>query len=334
MNDTPHQPEPLISVVICTYNRANFVGRAIDSVILQSSDGLPFELIVVDNNSNDATPSVVKQKIGTLTYARYIRDPAQGLSHARNKGLSEAKGVHIAFLDDDAIAEPGWLSAIAMAFATGGERVASVGGPINPIWEAPRPSWLSDSLLGYLSLTNYALPRGAQPSNFTPIGANVAYKRVVVLEMGGFPAELGRRGKLLISNEEVFVQNRLSAFGYTAYYEPAMAVRHLVPADHLTQRWFRKRAFWQGVSEAIESKKFGASKSVLLKTFLRKLGSFIRHPGYMWCMTGREQGPAGFVTSCAALRQLGFMAGILVETERLSADLKSRYQSDVTESFG
>src|SRR5580704_18928318 len=139
-----------ISVVICTRNRISYLRSAVNSVILQASNSPLAEVIVVDNGSTDSTADFVRSLCPTFPNVKYIFEPSLGLSHARNSGLRAAQGQYIAFLDDDAVAEDGWLSQIPIAFETGGGDIACVGGKIEPIWGKPRPTWLHDDLLGYV----------------------------------------------------------------------------------------------------------------------------------------------------------------------------------------
>lgn len=92
---------PLVSVVIPTFNRAAWVGEAIDSVLMQ--DYTPIELIVVDDGSNDTTPQVVQPYVSALTY---IQRPHRGVSAARNHGVTASRGELLAFLDSDDL----WLA--------------------------------------------------------------------------------------------------------------------------------------------------------------------------------------------------------------------------------
>src|SRR5713226_9622239 len=121
---------PLISVVICTRNRAQLLERALASVADQEFARTDYEILVVDNGSTDRTQEVVKQ----FPDARYLYEGEAGLCIARNAGWREAKGRYVAFFDDDATALPGWLAAIRDGFASASPLVGIVGGPVRPIW--------------------------------------------------------------------------------------------------------------------------------------------------------------------------------------------------------
>ncbi|MGB5916428.1 MAG: glycosyltransferase family A protein, partial [Phormidesmis sp.] len=97
---------PLISAIICTHNREQYLGAAIDSLLAQTLDC--YEIIVVDNASTDATAAIAKSRVDSAannaanTKVRYIYEPTLGLSVARNRGAKEAQGEILAYLDDDA----------------------------------------------------------------------------------------------------------------------------------------------------------------------------------------------------------------------------------------
>ena len=241
---------PLVSVVICTHNRAKYLEHSIASVLEQSSD-VPFELIVVDNASTDATAAVVR-RFSEDRQLQYAYQPSLGLSRARNTGRKLARGRYIAYLDDDAIAMPGWMNAIPRAFAMA-PRVAAAGGRVNPVWEAARPGWLSDNLAMGLAVVNWSdEPRLLRDiGREWLVGANVAFDAELLDALGGFDAALGRSGQRLLSGEEIVLQRRAIECGCACVYYPEMHVRHVISASRMHKGWFRRRYFWQGVSDAV-----------------------------------------------------------------------------------
>src|SRR5258706_654344 len=124
-------PDIKISAVICTYNRAEYLGRAIESLAHQDLDSAGYEIIVVDNNSTDTTAQLVKNSIEAYPsiQIRYVLETEQGLSAARNRGAHEAAGNYIAYVDDDARAVQGWLSSLLASFLK--LQAACIGGPGN-----------------------------------------------------------------------------------------------------------------------------------------------------------------------------------------------------------
>ncbi len=142
-----------VSIIICTYNRAVDLGRVLDSFRYQNVDE-PTEIIVVDNNSDDHTGTVVAQAKDALKDSiavSYVFEPVQGLSVARNAGMDAARGEILAFLDDDAAPDPGWLQAMTRFFRAN-DQVNAIGGPVRPVFETDPPKWLTPGLHGIYSL--------------------------------------------------------------------------------------------------------------------------------------------------------------------------------------
>lgn len=233
-----------ISSIICTRNRARYLGQAIDSLAEQDLAGGDYEIIVVDNDSSDPTKHVVTERSRKIPNIRYVLEKRPGLSNARNRGINEAVAPIVAFLDDDALADRGWLTAILRAFDTEPQAV-SVGGPVEPWWEMPPPRWFPESFIG-CHYRNYG-PTGRWYNHPTehPIGCNMAFLKQRVLEVGGFNASLQNY------NDETELISRLVNAGGRLYYEPRAAVRHLVGKERLALGWQIRRHYQEGKSLAL-----------------------------------------------------------------------------------
>jgi glycosyltransferase involved in cell wall biosynthesis len=242
---------PVLSVIICTLNNAGYLRKALASLIAQTLPNVAYEVLVVDNGSMDSTRETV-QTCRDMENLRYIYDPFQGLSHARNVGWQNARGKYIVYLDDDAVASPNWLERISHRYETLLPQPASVGGKVVPIWEAERPPWLTPELERHLSVVDWmGSPRFIDEDRYYLAGTNVSYQRTVLEESGGFHTDLGRRGTLLLSNEELSMQYLLRSRGHLIWYDPEIVVHHHIKAERLNRPWFYKRFYWQGVSDAI-----------------------------------------------------------------------------------
>lgn len=240
-----------ISAIICTHNRADYLKKAIQSLADQTLPREQYEVVVVDNGSTDDTKAIV-ESFEHFENLRYIYEPTLGLSQARNTGWQNARGEHIAFLDDDAIACPEWLERIVAALETVHPRPGSVGGKVVPIWEVERPAWLPKELEAHLTIVDWAeLPTFLTEDYQFLAGTNVAYPRHILDEVGGFSTSLGRKASNLLSNEEILLKRQLKRRNQATYYDPDICVYHHIPAERLTKRWFYRRALWQGVSDAI-----------------------------------------------------------------------------------
>lgn len=206
---------------------------------------------MVDNGSRDDTASVVDAARAGLPDLVLLHEEQRGLSYARNAGLARARGEVVAYLDDDAEAAPEWITALQTRFAASDPSPACVGGPIDARWDAPRPAWLADAMLPYLTVTDWHLPVGDLPADRYIAGANMAFDRDRLRAVGGFPTALGRRGGNLLSNEELVVQWALRSRGGRCVWDPAVRVGHHIQPGRLQRGWFVRRYYWQGVSDAV-----------------------------------------------------------------------------------
>jgi glycosyltransferase involved in cell wall biosynthesis len=129
------------TVVICTHDRAGVVGRAVAHALAEARPA-DAEVVVIDNATTDETPALLAEfERRHAPLLRVVREPRLGLSTARNRGLGEAQGGVVAFLDDDAVPHPGWLAALCRPYQDG--RVACVGGRIRLHFPTPPPPWLT-----------------------------------------------------------------------------------------------------------------------------------------------------------------------------------------------
>ena len=240
----------VISVVICTFNRSAYLPRLLESLRMQKIDSRSFEILVVDNNSTDETPGVVRGLQETMRNLRYVYEPEQGLSLARNRGLREARSPLVAYVDDDAYAEPQWLASIVEAFREG-ERIVCVGGPVKLDWQGERPQWVPEKYESlYTSVDHGSEERPLTPKDYL-VGANMAFRRGWLLDRGGFPSDLGRKGACLLSGEEAVVYQSVFASGGEAFYHPGARVMHRVTTERKNRKWFMRRLFWDGATQPI-----------------------------------------------------------------------------------
>lgn len=239
-----------LSALICTRNRADYLRLALQSLVEQTIDPALFEVIVVDNGSTDHTREVI-ESFAAYPFVRYIHEPVPGLSRARNTAWQAAQGDYVAFLDDDAVAAPEWAAGYVAAFAAIQPTPGSIGGRADPIFEAPRPDWLTDRLLPQLSIVHLAEEPIALGADQWVAGCNLAFTVEALRAVGGFRESLGRVGNRLLSGEETYVRQQLDALGYRTYYHPAIVVGHHLAPARLTKRWFRRHAIGTGQTEAV-----------------------------------------------------------------------------------
>ena len=221
---------PFLTVAICTRNRADFLEKAVHSVLPQITDDT--EMLIVDNASADNTPEVASRLAGANPAVALWRENELGLSAARNAALVRARGQYVIFLDDDALAEPGWLEAYRrFLISPSAERIAVVGGAVFPDYEVAPPKWLGAGA--------HQLDLGGTPKRVSarggPWGGNSAYRRVAALQVGMFDTRLGRKGNSLAALEESDLNLRLLKAGYEIWWLPGAGIRHFVAASRLGQ---------------------------------------------------------------------------------------------------
>jgi len=242
-----------ISVLVCTYNRAARIGATIESLVTQALPGSPgWEILIVDNNSLDNTRQVLedfqRRYPGLI---RYFLEKQQGISHARNAAIRQARGEILAFIDDDETAEPGWLENLTAALHNG--EWAGAGGRVLTPPDFSPPQWLSLKSW-FVSGPLASFDRGMNPGQLDdpPFGANMAFRREVFDRCGLFRTDLGRSGKNLISNEDTEFGRRLFAAGLKLRYEPASVTYHPVEENRLRRSYFLHWWFNKGRSDIRE----------------------------------------------------------------------------------
>ncbi|HOO52557.1 MAG TPA: glycosyltransferase family 2 protein, partial [Alphaproteobacteria bacterium] len=251
----------IISVVICTFNRASYLELAIESLLHQTVSLDYYEILVVDNASTDETASLVN-KYRDHGVA-YLFEPQLGLSRARNTGWKHAKGAWVAYLDDDAIASRWWVEKILNFLSLETKNVAAIAGPIGLIWSAERPCWMCDQLQSFLGFLDHGNVTRVLCSQEAIVGANSVFNRKYLERANGFSLEFGRVGKTLLSNEEVLLREAIEKLGGNIFYVADALVWHHVQLERTKMPWFFRRFFWQGITRArIE---FGFSSSKIIK---------------------------------------------------------------------
>jgi glycosyltransferase involved in cell wall biosynthesis len=299
---------PQISAIICTYNRERYLGLAIDSLLAQ--DFGDFEILVVDNASTDGTRSVVEARQSDPRL-RYVYESNLGLSVARNTGAQAATAPILAYLDDDAIATPHWLSSLAAAYSQD-EKLAIAGGKVTLIWTngLVAPPWLSSELAGNLGAYDLGSQRlNIETAGLTPRGLNYSVRQTFLAQVGGFDTQLGRVGTNLLSNEELHMTALALQGGWRVAYLPEALVAHHVAPDRVAPSWFLKRGWWQGISECYREQLAGDAGWSQLGRGGERLGrgiykslKFVRNPAIRFENLVYSYGQIGYLSK--ALRGL------------------------------
>jgi GT2 family glycosyltransferase len=274
-----------LSIVLCTYNRAALLGRALDALVNQTLDPQRLEIIVVDNNSSDQTREAVHTRAARHPQIRYVFESRQGLPIARNAGVLAARASLIAFTDDDVEVQADWAAALLTAFHAYPD-VGYIGGKVVAAWDqAARPAWLLTGHYGPLALQD----RGDRPFSVGShdvrpclIGANFAVRRSVFERAGLFSPAFPW-------GEDREFQLRAWELGVQGMYLPDVVAVCRVPPERVTKRYQRQ---WFSNAGRVH-----ARMQLLERTDVRG------------CLVAPVPGRRVFRVPCYLLRELGREVG-------------------------
>ena len=284
----------LVSVVICSYNRAAYIGGALDSLYHQTASKEDFEVIVVDNNSSDGTDEVFIQWRAANPDGQfyYATETQQGASFARNKGAQLAKADWLCFMDDDAIATQDYIQNI-IRHIQNHPTVVGFGGKIIPKYIPSEPSWMSYYVSSLVGNFDYAPVACAFENGKYPIESNMILKKSAFDLVGGFNEAIpGVVGTLRIGGEGKELFYKIIALGEKIYYDPSICVHHVVEIKKLTPEYMYRVASGIGRGERARTKAI-SQKAYIIKMieYLFKLVAavllgikytFQLHPAKSW----------------------------------------------------
>lgn len=268
----------MISVIICTYNRAGYIYNVLQSLAQGTLGPDGYEIVMIDNNCTDNTRQEVDRFCTDYPQVtlRCFVETSQGLSHARNRGIKESKGDILVYVDDDATVNPEYLKTYADWFESHPETDAA-GGPIIPHYETgSEPKWMTyfikRLLTGYLYFGNKP---GPFPGENYPGGGNAAYRSRVFERVGLYNVELGRNGNNLGGGEEKDIFDKMKREGMQFVYLPGAILYHSIPGYKLEPDYFNRLTTGIGQSERARTLRMGN------KSYRRRLLSELKK----WCAT-------------------------------------------------
>jgi len=247
----------LISFILCTHNRAAILKEALDSLkIMRIPDDSEIELIIVDNASSDDTATVIDSfKTTTDGLAiKHLQEKRLGKSFALNKGINEAKGALLAFIDDDHIVSDSYLMSVTRAMNEyDGYHIYC--GRILPNWDGSEPQWVHDN--DKYPIRPFPIPRfdlGDTPlevnedEHFIPGSGNLAVKKEVFDRIGTFSEELGPKGHDLKGGEDIEFVRRALRSGEKVLYIPHMYQHHQVLPGSLKLPYLLRKAYLRSIA--------------------------------------------------------------------------------------
>ena len=240
-----------VSIILCTYNRAEMLAKTLQSLCeLIIPSGLKWELLVIDNNSSDTTKELCTEFSQCLPL-RYKFQPKQGKSHALNLGTAHARGDLLVFTDDDLVVDPHFITALVEA-AQRHPGATFFGGKVLPKWVTPPPVWA----IQYINQlhVNVNVDHGDHECSITDlmqpggmpffVGANLAIRRKIFTQGAKFRADIGPTGLDSTTDgnlrgEEIELEERLLAEGHKGIYVPTSVVYHIHPPHRQTEKYLR-----------------------------------------------------------------------------------------------
>jgi len=255
-----------LSVIICTYNRDQHIERALQSLVRQDFDKSDYEIIVVDNNSTDKTAEIIQHFKATHPDYNIVpaKETRQGLSYARNKGISLAKGTYISYIDDDGMAREDYVRQIKEYTQKYPDDVA-FGGKVLPKYEKEAPAWMSKYIERIISIVDL----GDQVKTLTktyPVGCNMIFKKSLFDKIGGFNTAL----KLRSDDKYIFL--KIWENDYRVLYLPQVVVWHFIDDFRTSLDYVKKVSRLNGEAERTRIETLTKNRT---KTFVFRLSDYI-----------------------------------------------------------
>jgi len=242
------------SVIVCAYTekRWDILVQAIESLVRQEPP--PDEIIIVI----DHNPALFARTQARFPEQVVIENTqTQGLSGARNTGVEASRGRYIAFLDDDAVADPRWLATLVDRCKA--PQALGAGSKIDPLWMEPAPRWFPPEFNWIIGCSYQGMPTTTTPVR-NPFGCSMCIRREVFATVGNFQIGIGRVGTIPLGCEEteLCIRARQHFTGATFVYEPSVAVHHQVTPNRTTWSYFFRRCYAEGLSKYLISQLVGA----------------------------------------------------------------------------
>jgi glycosyltransferase involved in cell wall biosynthesis len=269
---------PFLSVVICSFNREKYIADAIESLVNQTLTSDLYEILIIDNNSKDKTAKIALEwleKHKATHQILYFKETNQGLCFARNRGIQEAKGQFICYIDDDGIADPNFLE-VQYNFLKENPDVIGLGGKIIPRYVHGKPAWIDGILEGLVSKVDHGNSNFQYSGRKYPVGCNMTYRKDILEQVGMFDTSIGQVGNNLVRGDETELYDRIKKLNKPIYYLGNSRVEHVIEQDRLTREHIKKMSEGVGIGLRQASKRasvFGKFKIrlVLLVKFFAAL---------------------------------------------------------------
>ncbi|MCH9734868.1 MAG: glycosyltransferase [Actinomycetia bacterium] len=284
-----------VSAVVCAYNdaRRELLDNSIEAILAQL--GAEDQLVVVID-FNDELFDRISAQYGSR--AKVVPNANErGICGARNSGIEASNGDVVAFVDDDAQVQPGWLEGLRENYRN--PVVAGVGGNAQPVWPIERPPWFPSEFDWVVGCSHRGLPVDPTPVR-NLLGCNMSFRRTALDNVGGFNSAVGQVGTSLDRCDETELCIRLNQKSPASLLllDPGVKVRHWVSDERTRPGYFLRRCFWEGLSKQRLSAMVGSSDAlsterkytftVLPMGFARGLLESVKSPGKRLAFLGQS----------------------------------------------
>ncbi|WP_252698655.1 glucosyl-dolichyl phosphate glucuronosyltransferase [Natronosalvus vescus] len=238
-----------VSVVICTYamERYEVFSACVESALEQTYE--PLEIVIVVDGNEEVFDRVREDFGDCDEVVLHCNDANQGISYSRTKGAKIATGDVVAFIDDDAVAEPDWVAELVRVYEE--TDAIAVGGHVAPDWVTEKPDFFPAEFYWLVGCDERGMGEHMEELRNT-YGSNISFRRDVFLNVGGYDENTGRKGDRHIQAHEAPVCIRMAnKYGKGVIYNTDAVVHHKLFDYRGEFRWLVFRSFWQGYSKRI-----------------------------------------------------------------------------------
>ena len=230
-----------LTLLVCTYNRCDDLRELLETAVSQEMHGkYSYEILVVDNNSTDATRSVVESFVTQgHDNLRYLFEPKQGKANALNTGLPAIRGWCYAIADDDFLLPHNWAYEILEGFRKH-PHVAFVSGKVLPEYQGEVPDWLTKKHWSAIAMSDYGDDEFYVDLSNQVCLLACSFRSSDVREVGDYHSELGPKSSGTGGIEDLELLQRLWSAGKKGVYLPHLSFRHKATADRLTKAYHRR----------------------------------------------------------------------------------------------
>lgn len=275
-----------VSVVICTYSMDRYdpFSEAVESVLAQTHDEIEV-ILVVDGNEN--VFEHVREDFGDQEKViLHCNNENEGISYSRTKGAKIANGEIVAFIDDDATAEPDWIQNIVDVYKQ--TDAIAVGGDVRPDWQNKKPEFFPEEFYWLVGCVEPGFAEDGEEVRNT-YGSNISYRREEFLQVGGYDPNTGRKGDKHLQAHEAPVGIRLRReFDKGMVFTEDAVVNHKLFDYRGEFRWLVARSFWQGYSKRVmdllypdaQDNKRSYLKQLFMYFVPKRMANLVRSPSF------------------------------------------------------